>query len=297
MYLGKRIIPVSVVIPTYNRAELLCRALLSVFRQTVECEEILIIDDGSTDASHKSLAGLLDGSPGPEVRLFLKENRGPAAARNLGIDEARCETIAFLDSDDHWQKEKLAIQFGMMEKNPDYLISHTRERWLRRGQHLNQKKRHIPRHGDIFNQCLELCAVGMSTVMLKKKIFNRIGQFDSSMRCCEDYDFWLRTSCRYPFLLIDEALTIKEGGRDDQVSYQYRIGMDRLRIDSLLRLLKSGLLDELQERQTVQELLRKCKIFGRGCLKHGKTVEGYEILGLATTLESDTRTMDEIRLL
>lgn len=284
--MSKQKIPVSVIIPTYNRAALLRRALSSVVRQTVNCKEIIVIDDGSIDDSYQALAGLPGTAEGPEIRHYFQQNRGPAAARNLGIEMARCPTIAFLDSDDHWQRKKLERQFLMMEKCPEYFISHTREQWLRHGRHLNQKKRHIPRHGDIFGQSLELCAVGMSTVMLRIEIFDRVGRFDESMRCCEDYDFWLRTSCLYPFLLIDEALTVKEGGREDQVSSQYRIGMDRFRIESLLRLLKSDNLNDFQVEQTRRELLKKCIIYGKGCLKHGRTAEGDTYLRLATSLAS-----------
>ena len=277
----------SVIIPTYNRSDLLCRALISVFNQTVNCEEIIVVDDGSTDESHTTLAAFLADHHGIDIQVISQENRGPAAARNLGIDKARCETVAFLDSDDHWQRKKLEQQFYLMEKYPHYCVSHTRERWLRCGQHLNQKKRHIPCHGDIFSHCLELCTVGMSTVMLKKEIFRQIGLFDESMRCCEDYDFWLRSSCRYAFLLVDEALTVKEGGRDDQVSYQYRTGMDRFRIESLLRLMKSGVLSAVQEKETGRELIKKCLVYGKGCLKYGKTAEGHHLLRLATSLETD----------
>ncbi len=283
-------IPVSVIIPTYNRSALLCRALLSVFNQTVNCTEIVIVDDGSTDESSKTLAALMADHQGIELRIFSQVNRGPAAARNLGIDKARCETVAFLDSDDHWQRKKLEHQFQLMEKYSDYSLSHTRERWLRGGRHLNQKKRHLPRQGDIFSHCLELCAVGMSTVMLRKDIFRQIGMFNETMRCCEDYDFWLRVSCRHPFLLVDEVLTVKEGGRDDQVSYQYRTGMDRFRIDSLLRLLKSGVLSDSQGKDTRLELMKKCLVYGKGCLKHGKTAEGHQLLRLATSLEIDSPT-------
>jgi glycosyltransferase involved in cell wall biosynthesis len=285
--LKKRKIPISVVIPAYNRAVMLGRALQSVDRQSVQCEEILVVDDGSTDGSRELVESMVFGEPGLELRWLRHAcNLGPAAARNLAIAHARCPMIAFLDSDDHWLPKKLEKQAALMELHPDYLISHTRERWLRGGRHLNQKKRHRPRHGDIFPHCLELCAVGMSTVMLRRDIFSRVGLFEESMRCCEDYDLWLRVSCRLPFLLVDEVLTVKEGGREDQVSSQYRVGMDRFRIESLLRLLDSGVLSRSQEKLAKEELRKKCMIYGNGCLKYGKETEGRYILGLAMTAGS-----------
>ena len=284
----------SVVIPVFNRSALLGRALVSVFNQSVDCEEIIVVDDGSTDGSLDSLAVLSKNYQGSKIRVFSQRNKGPAAARNLGLKMARCETIAFLDSDDHWRRKKLEIQYNILKGEPEYLISHTLERWLRNGRHLNQRKRHVPRHGAIFDHCLELCAVGMSTVMLKKNLISEVGLFDESMRCCEDYDFWLRISCRHPFLLVTQALTIKEGGREDQVSFQYRTGMDRFRIDSLLRLVNSERLSDSQRLQAQRELLQKCRVYGKGCLKHGNITEGNRCLALITAFENTSSICAEL---
>jgi glycosyltransferase involved in cell wall biosynthesis len=282
------ILPVSVIIPTYNRQDVLVRALRSVCRQSVRCEEIVVVDDASTDGSREAVEAGFDRGGPPAIRWFrLPSNRGPAAARNFGIRQARCGMIAFLDSDDHWRPKKLERQAETMERFPEYLISHTRERWLRRGQHLNQKYRHVPRHRDIFSHCLELCAVGMSTVMVRREIFATVGLFDERMHCCEDHDFWLRVSCRYPFLLVDEELTVKEGGRDDQLSRQHRVGMDRLRIGSLTRLVQSGVLNAEQRQQTLQGLRRKCEIYGKGCCKHGREEEGRRYLDLAARISPE----------
>jgi len=271
--------PVSVVIPTFNRCTLLPRAIDSIYRQTVQCEEIVVVDDGSTDATRDYLTSIAIEKK-RNLKVIHQENRGPAAARNRGIAEAKCDFIAFLDSDDHWHRRKLESQYGLMRENNNFLISHTKEKWLRRGVHLNQKKKHIPQHGDIFQHCLLLCAVGMSTVMVKKELFMSVGNFEESMQCCEDYDFWLRVSCRFPFLLVDKPLTTKEGGRGDQVSCIYRMGMDRFRIDSLKKLLDSGALSDKQHALTLEEFVKKIHVFGNGCLKHGNTTIGNIYLDL-----------------
>ncbi len=271
--------PVSVIIPTFNRAVFLERAVGSVLEQTLLCSELIIVDDGSTDHT-KELVSHLMSSSRQSIRLVYQKNQGPAAARNAGVRIAQFPYLAFLDSDDHWYRDKLARQYQALAEQPHYRISHTREKWLRRGVHLNQKKKHIPPHGDIFEHCLKLCVVGMSTVMMKKEVFDSVGLFDESLPCCEDYDLWLRLSCRYPFLLIDEPLTVKEGGREDQVSVQYRRGMDRLRIDSLTRLLDADILDRRQSQMTLHTLKNKAFIFGNGCLKHGRSELGHSYLAL-----------------
>jgi len=275
---------ISVVIPTYNREKVLVRALQSVADQNLACDEIIVVDDGSTDST-KKLVEEFAAVSASEVHYLYQENKGPAAARNYGIRTARYHFLAFLDSDDHWNKNKLKLQFQALEANPELMISHTREKWFRRGKHLNQKKKHRPGNGDIFAHCLQLCAVGMSTVMLRKELFEQTGVFNEKFRCCEDYDLWIRTSSKHLFLLLDKALTIKEGGRKDQVSFQYRVGMDKLRIASIQDLLKSKTLDSDQRTLALIELNKKCRVYGKGCLKHDKIEEGNIYLEIAKMAE------------
>ncbi len=271
--------PISVIIPTYNRKELLPRTIKSVLEQRLRCAEIIIVDDGSTDGTKASISPFLQQYD--EIHYIFQKNQGAAAARNRGIAAARFPFLAFVDSDDHWHCEKIAQQYQAMQEHPEYLISHTKERWLRRGKHLNQKAKHIPRHGDIFAHCLALCAVGMSTVLVRKELFLSCGNFDSQFPCCEDYDFWLRVSCRYPFLLVDAPLTVKEGGRDDQLSQQFRVGMDKLRITAIQKLLASGQLTKEQYILASAEMRRKARIYGQGCLRHGRPKEARYYLEIA----------------
>ena len=268
--------PVSVIIPTHNRAGFLAQAIDSILAQTYTNFEIIVVDDGSTDETEALLA-----SYGTAVIPLRRENRGPAAARNTGIMAARHPFIAFLDSDDRFVRHKLALQVTAMEAQPDLLISHTQEIWYRNGHHLNQKKHHAKESGDIFARSLELCVVGMSTVMARRELFARIGLFDESYPCCEDYELWLRASVRHPFHLVDAPLTIKHGGRPDQVSVQFKTGMDRFRIRAMENLLSSASLTPDQYRLASAELVRKAVIYGNGCLKHGRLEEGQRFLALA----------------
>jgi hypothetical protein len=156
------------------------------------------------------------------------------------------------------------------------LISHTGELWFRNGKQVNQKKKHTPGSGFIFSKCLKMCVVGMSTVMVRRELFDRYGMFDENLICCEDYDLYLRVSIDQPFLLIDTPLTLKEGGRDDQLSRIHRLGMDKFRIESISKLLKNkkNSLSDEQWQDACAELTRKCGIYGRGCIKHGRQEEG-----------------------
>ena len=267
---------VSIVIPTYNRSQFLKKAIDSVIAQTFKDFELIIVDDGSTDNTFHLISQYSDN----RIRYIKQENKGPGAARNRGIKESMHGLIAFLDNDDWWDKEKLDVQFREMQQNPGYLISHTQEIWYKNGKLLNQKKKHKKQHGYIFDKCLPLCAVSMSTAIVRKELFDRIGLFDEGMACCEDYDFWLRTSVNHKFLLIDEPLTLKDGGRPNQVSSIYATGIDKFRIQSILKLLRSNNLTSEQRKLATNELHKKCRIYGNGCLKHGKQEEGKRYLHL-----------------
>jgi len=270
---------ISVILPTFNRAGYLKRAIDSVIDQHRKPDELIIIDDGSTDNSTRVIQEACRRAEFP-VHLLHRKNRGAAAARNAGILQARGEILCFLDSDDWWDPRKIALQSAQHLENPDICISHTREIWFRKGVRVNQKKKHTPANGFIFSACLKMCVVGMSTVMISRELFDRFGLFDPELPCCEDYDLWLRIAREVPFLLVDHALTLKEGGRPDQLSQIYRQGMDRFRIRSLCNLLESNLLAPDQEKETVAELERKCRIYGNGCIKHGRQREGEQYLNI-----------------
>lgn len=253
--------------------------------QQLPCAELIVVDDGSIDDTAEVVARLTTQAMVP-IRLLHQENRGASAARNLGVRAAQGTLLAFLDSDDRWLPNKLAVQAAAMAAHPGFPISHTREIWYRGGQRVNQKKKHDPPHGNIFTASLGMCVIGMSTVMVRRAVFDRYGLFDETLPCCEDYDLWLRIGCKEPFLLVPEPLTCKEGGRPDQLSAVHRLGMDTYRIQSLCNLLDVGVLDAGQRCEAVAELARKCTIYGKGCLKHHRPEEGARYLALAARYQS-----------
>jgi glycosyltransferase involved in cell wall biosynthesis len=271
---------ISIIIPSYNRAAYLTKAVDSVLTQTHLDWELIVVDDGSDDNTGE----LIQGYQHADIIYIRQENRGPAAARNRGVERATHDILAFLDSDDWFADRKLEAQLAAMRRNPSYLISHTNEIWYRNGRILNQKKKHRKNSGDIFRQSLELCAVSMSTVMARKEIFRQYGCFDESYPCCEDYEFWLRVSAGEGFLLVEEPLTLKDGGRKDQVSAVYRTGMDKFRIRAIMKILAAGSLNDAQRDQALTELERKCLIYGTGCIKHGRIAEGQYYLNLPETV-------------
>ena len=130
---------------------------------------------------------------------------------------------------------------------------------------------------------LKLCLVSPSAVMLRAALFQDVGLFDESLPACEDYDLWLRISCRYPIDLIEKPLVVKTGGHLDQLSARYK-GMDRFRIKAMTKILAGERLTHGQRKATLKELAFKCRIYGEGCLRRNRMEEGAYYLGLASKL-------------
>ncbi|MFC2061357.1 glycosyltransferase family 2 protein [Elusimicrobiota bacterium] len=278
----------SVIIPSYNRKLFLGKAVETVLSQSYAEFEIIIIDDGSTDGTKE----LLEKYEDERIRYIYQDNRGVSSARNRGLKEAQGEYIAFLDSDDWWHRDKLTETDLAVEDNPEYLIFHTQEKWYRNGKVLNQKKIHEKPSGYIFENCLKLCSVSISTAAVKREIFEDIGSFAEDLPVCEDYDLWIRISAKYPVYLIDKVLTLKEGGHKDQLSRKYP-GMDKFRIKAICRLMDSGTLDKEQYKIAFEELSRKCKIYSEGCIKRGKQTEGSRYAGIIEKYKKTGVTVNE----
>ena len=272
---------VSVVIPTYNRVHLLERALDSVLRQTLAADEIIVVDDGSTDNTASTLKSFH-----PEAKLIQQDNLGVSAARNTGISAARHDWIALLDSDDVWHENKLERQITALNNAPEYLICHSDEIWIRNGVRVNQMNKHKKAGGHIFQHCLPLCAISPSAVMIHRSLFDEIGLFDENLPACEDYDLWLRICSRYPVLFIDEALITKHGGHDDQLSRQYW-GMDRFRIQALNKIVSANKLNDGDRDAAIKMMVNKINIYLAGAEKHGNTEHVEDFKELLTKYARD----------
>jgi len=252
---------IAVVIPSYNRAQSLERCIASVLVQDRQADEIIVVDDGSTDGT----AELLEAYP--QVIYRRQNNCGVSAARNAGIRASSCDWIAFLDSDDEWLPEKLEKQLAAVRKQPGYRLVHSDEIWIRRGVRVNPMRKHAKAGGDIFFNCLPLCVISPSAVLVQRSLLGETGCFDENLPACEDYDLWLRICSHYPVLYLDEPLLIKYGGHPDQLSRKHW-GMDRFRVQALDKLLQAGGLTAMQEEAVRNTLRDKCKILLQGALRH-----------------------------
>lgn len=207
---------VSVILPTYNRADILGDAVRSVLAQTYEDFELLIVDDASTDNTDDIVAEF-----GDSRIQYLKHdiNRGASAARNTGIEAARGSYIAFQDSDDEWFSEKLAKQMSVFDRSSSEVGVVYTGIW----RTVNGEKRYLPypaidpKEGDIQDSIQRQNFIPVQVAVVRRECFERVGTFDEETPPIDDWDLWLRISQQFEFRLVDEPL-VSATVREDSIS-------------------------------------------------------------------------------
>jgi glycosyltransferase involved in cell wall biosynthesis len=264
---------VSVIIPTYNRLDFLLEAIESVQSQDYDHLELIVVDDGSTDGTKDKLKDM-------EITyIFIEHSGRPGYVRNMGVKQSRGEYIAFLDSDDLWERGKIKRQIDYFAKHPQIHLCHTREVWLRGSKIISQSKQKHKRSGYIFSDALKKCIIGPSSVIMERRVFNKLGMFHPDIEIAEDYELWLRYCSRYPVGYIDEPLTVKRGGHSDQLSWKYQ-QIEIFRIKALIHFIKNEIIPYENLILAKKELVRKCKIYASGCLKRKKIKDAEHYLKL-----------------
>lgn len=275
---------VSVIVPTFNRADLVTRAMNSVKAQDFKDWELIVVDDGSTDVTFDVVSAWQAQHPKLRVRFErLDENRGVSGARNYAARLAQGDWLAFLDSDDEWLPQKLSRQLALADR---FSLIHGEEIWIRNGVRVNPMKKHAKGGGRLFRRCVELCCISPSTALLHRDLFAELGGFREDFPVCEDYELWLRVCARGEVGFVSDPVIVKYGGHEDQLSRRYK-AMDYYRVKALLPFLDSPMLSE-DEREVVRlTLLQKSEILINGYRKHGSS---------ATTLAEVEAVLRQVRL-
>jgi len=227
---------VSVIIPTYNHAKYVGRAIDSVLAQTYKNYEIIVIDDGSTDNTKEVLKEFI-----AKIEYVYQENRGLSAARNTGIKRSRGEYLVFLDADDYLPSEKLAVQVELLDKHPEigwvysdgYYVDEKGNILERASERFKKPK---SPEGDIFFDLLSGNFIPVNTVMVRRKCMD-VGFFDESLTSYEDCDFWLRVSADYKVKYIDKPMAFINDRKESMSKDTVKTKSNKIRvIDKMRRL-------------------------------------------------------------
>jgi glycosyltransferase involved in cell wall biosynthesis len=198
---------VSIVVATYNRAELLPQTLQTILGQSFKDYELIVVDDGSTDETSKIIA-----AERHRIRYFYQENRGPSAARNLGVRHARGSWIAIQDSDDLLTSDHLLTLYTYVREHPDCGMVFANGAYLGQGEHKRQtiipakKSQRLAKDGVRLMDLFEKSIVRLQAALISKAAYNAVGGHDESLRICMDLDLSFRLFMNYPVAYMDRTV-------------------------------------------------------------------------------------------
>ena len=185
---------VSIIIPCYNAEKTIIYSLDSILKQHYDNYEIIIVDDGSNDATYRVTQNYQMAHPSKNIRLFSFDHRGVAHARNKGLDMATGEIIAFIDADDTWLPHKLQMQVQFLQTNPDVDMIFGDIRFLQNGKLSNDSLSMMQEQAErpTLLQLIKHRPIPLSTVAIRRSSIRKVGNFDCELESCEDYDLWYR---------------------------------------------------------------------------------------------------------
>ncbi len=197
---------VSAIITAYNSEDFVAEAISSVLEQTCPVDEIVVVDDGSTDHTRDIVEQFSQSG----VRYIYQENQGPGAARNSGIQETSGELLAFLDADDVWLKDKIKMQLEFLSEHPEVALVSGFAWWWNMieddrfisgevSKSIESLRRDIMVHNKIGNP---------SRVMLRRSVFSKVGVFDKNIRWGQDWDLWIRIITRYNAAILPTPVIV-----------------------------------------------------------------------------------------
>jgi GT2 family glycosyltransferase len=280
---------VSVIIPAYNASTYIVRTLDSVFAQTFQDFEVVVVNDGSPDTE------LLERALQPyvsRIRYFKQENKGPGGARNSGILQMRGKYAAFLDADDLWMPTHLSSQIAMLQADPSLDLVYADSVLTRDGHTVGHAFGREPQSSPVTFEWIltEDCTVGTSSTVASRESLIAAGLFDERFRCCEDFDLWLRMSFRGAKMNYDTATHLYHALSGESLSGD-RYVMKRARIEVYEKTASTLPVSE-QQRRLIRRLIDKtegeCEIdLVKKFLHEGEYEKALEAAKRATSVKAN----------
>ncbi len=276
-------IEVSVIVPTYNRRLLVERAIRSVLAQTRRVDEVIVIDDGSTDGT----ANALQASFGEQIRYVWQENRGVSSARNHGLRIARGRYLTLLDSDDEWLPDKTRLQWLWLESNPDFgmvLCDVIRMDAAHRDVEVFRRRDLLPVDGHILKWVLLEPALAPASMMMRRCVYEAVGGFDETLPTAEDLDYHLRIAARCKIGVVEQSLVRAMRGHDGLSSLARTC-------DDYVRVIEAAVAASVEQVTQVDRdraLARAYARNARGMVLMGRLRDAWALARKAWALEPDT---------
>lgn len=197
---------VSAIITAYNSEMFVAEAISSVLEQTCPADEIVVIDDGSTDQTRDVVASYAQNG----VRYLYQENHGPGAARNYGLQETSGEMVAFLDADDVWLKDKNKIQLEYLSEHPEVALVSGLTWWWNVRKNLRAIAGRVPQSMEALRRdmMIDNKLGNPSRVMLRRSVLSEVGVFDPTIRWGQDWDLWLRIIARHQAAILPTPVMV-----------------------------------------------------------------------------------------
>lgn len=263
---------ISIVMPCYNAEITLPETLQSIAQQTYEHWELVAIDDGSKDKTLKILNAFRSLYP-TQVRIISHPNAGQVKSKNRGLEIAQGTFVAFMDSDDLWDPEKLSIQCAYMLEHPETGLCYTN------GEYIDEASNHTgpiginPRlTGQCLNEFLMGNAIVASSVIVRKNILNQVGYFDESLTACENWELWTRISSVSDIGVLDKPLVFYRRHSHNMSHNVEKMKRNRILVIQKNRHQYQSLFSDMGER-TKTALYRAYEFFGENALWHLDIVE------------------------
>ena len=262
----KRPVSVSVVVAAFNRADFLPQTIDSLLCQSFKDFELIVVDDGSTDRTAELLQGY-----GDRVRFFRQDNRGPSAARNLGVRHARGRWIAFQDSDDLSTPDHLESLFGFVEKHPGYGMVFANGGYLKGPEHGREtivprsRSRRVAARGVTLGDLFEEGIFRVQTSLIARSVLEAVGGFDESIRIGEDMDLAMRIWMRYSVAYLDKVVFLYRKHEGNLV------GDNELRLTENIRVIEKL----ARESPRAREILGPARIARRTAYRYYRLAKSY----------------------
>jgi glycosyltransferase involved in cell wall biosynthesis len=276
---------VSVVIATYNRASFLAETIDSVLQQRFQDYELIVVDDGSTDDSREVLKAY-----GSKIRYIHQENRGPSAARNLGVRQARGAWLAFQDSDDLSERDHLETLYAYANEHPSCGMVFANGAYLGGPKHKREtiipskKSRPLAKEGVRLLDLFEKSVVRLQASLISKEAYHAVGGHDESLRICMDLDLSFRLLMNYPVAYLDHVVFLYRKhesniGRNEELRLTENIRVIQKLVDQF-----PAAKQQLGARRIAERTAYRYYRLAKGRWQRGQRAEAREAIREATSL-------------